>query len=471
MNKKYLLLEYLIGQEDFKSSNELADILNVSSKTITRYIKDLNEILYKFGFEIQSKQGFGYGFNISKSDRLLLKKIYQNNLLALNNVDENFFNIFRRLLIVKKYTSLQLSNEMFLSESNVYKELRKIKTYINEYQLDLRTNESGKIEIIGDYEKKVQCILNYMHNLPEEKSKVFLPLIKHSDNLCVYKNLQEYIINNKYVISDMDLNFLRDLILVCVNEIRSLKISSIYDNKLDEKIDQWQKNKDEWNEKPISINPLQTYVMLKNKDNHSISVFPKGVREYEIIDNQKIYITLFRTYSHMGKENLLYRPGRASGEKIIKTPDAQLIGEFKTELSTSYGMTINETVKMGKRINTQIYAYQYGEFLNGRLIFSLEYQKPDLSSDLELLKFKNNQLKLNAFKPSENYDGYIMRLVNSSDKQISEVIDLSGFNQYSIYKSNILEEKISNMIFDKSLEVKLDPNKFLTLLLIKNKSN
>ena len=36
----------------------------------------------------------------------------------------------------------------------------------------------------------------------------------------------------------------------------------------------------------------------------------------------------------MGKENLVYRPGRASGERIIATPAAQLLKEmdFKLDL-------------------------------------------------------------------------------------------------------------------------------------------
>ena len=47
---------------------------------------------------------------------------------------------------------------------------------------------------------------------------------------------------------------------------------------------------------------------------------PQGVREYEIIGEQgnQIRLTLFRTYGFMGKENLVYRPGRASGERSLQ---------------------------------------------------------------------------------------------------------------------------------------------------------
>jgi alpha-mannosidase len=40
-----------------------------------------------------------------------------------------------------------------------------------------------------------------------------------------------------------------------------------------------------------------------------------------------IYLTLFRSVGDLGKRDLVYRPGRASGidEYVVKTPDAQLL--------------------------------------------------------------------------------------------------------------------------------------------------
>ena len=35
----------------------------------------------------------------------------------------------------------------------------------------------------------------------------------------------------------------------------------------------------------------------------------------------------------MGKENLVYRPGRASGERIIATPAAQLLKEGESRIN------------------------------------------------------------------------------------------------------------------------------------------
>lgn len=74
----------------------------------------------------------------------------------------------------------------------------------------------------------------------------------------------------------------------------------------------WANDQSTWQEPPISIEPTQSYVSLTDGKT-GIAVIPQGVREYEVLDDSKIRLTLFRTYGFMGKENLIYRPGRASG--------------------------------------------------------------------------------------------------------------------------------------------------------------
>ena len=64
----------------------------------------------------------------------------------------------------------------------------------------------------------------------------------------------------------------------------------------------WQQSETTWQEPPIAIEPCQSFVSLTN-DEETVSVIPQGVREYEIIGENKnvIRLTLFRTYGFMGK--------------------------------------------------------------------------------------------------------------------------------------------------------------------------
>lgn len=68
----------------------------------------------------------------------------------------------------------------------------------------------------------------------------------------------------------------------------------------------------------------------------------------------------------MGKENLIYRPGRASGERIIETRDAEL----QKPLDFSFGFTTfagdfnsAHIANTAKAYNTPVVAREYSEFL------------------------------------------------------------------------------------------------------------
>lgn len=228
----------------------------------------------------------------------------------------------------------------------------------------------------------------------------------------------------------------------------------------------WANDQSSWQEPPISIEPTQSYVSLTDK-NTGIAVIPQGVREYEVLDDSKIRLTLFRTYGFMGKENLIYRPGRASGERIIETPDAQLL---KT-MDFSFGfMTYNSDINdsnvdvLAKSYNTPIQVYTYAEFLNGRLIFSqreIEGSKPSTYSLFET----ENKLVVSAIKKAEDGDGLIIRLYNGKDhKNVGDTLKFH-YDISQAYYTNLKEEKTEAIeICNNTIKVKeLSHCKFVTI--------
>ncbi|MCI9127026.1 MAG: mannosylglycerate hydrolase [Eubacterium sp.] len=228
----------------------------------------------------------------------------------------------------------------------------------------------------------------------------------------------------------------------------------------------WANDQSSWQEPPISIEPAQSYVSLTD-DNTGIAVIPQGVREYEILDDRKIRLTLFRTYGFMGKENLIYRPGRASGERIIETPDAQLL----KEMDFSFGfMTYNSDINdsnvdtLAKNYNTPIEVYTYAEFLNGRLIFSQREIEGTEASRISLFETKNN-LVVSAIKKAECSEGFIIRLFNGKNhKTVSDTIKFN-FDISEAYYTNLKEEKTESIaIHNNTIKVKeLSHCKFVTI--------
>lgn len=177
----------------------------------------------------------------------------------------------------------------------------------------------------------------------------------------------------------------------------------------------WQQSETSWQEPPIAIEPCQSYVSLHD-DNSTVAVIPQGVREYEIIGDTKniIRLTLFRTYGFMGKENLLYRPGRASGERIIETPDAQLLKPMDFACGVAYlpeSFNASNIEHIAKAYNTPVDVYEYAEFLNGRLIFSQMEIEGTNKEKQSWIKASGN-LVVSAIKNAEEKPGIVIRLFN-----------------------------------------------------------
>lgn len=228
----------------------------------------------------------------------------------------------------------------------------------------------------------------------------------------------------------------------------------------------WANDQSTWQEPPISIEPTQSYVSLTDGKT-GIAVIPQGVREYEVLDDSKIRLTLFRTYGFMGKENLIYRPGRASGEKIIETPAAQLLKEMEFNFGfTSYAGDINDSDidTLAKQYNTNLEVYTYAEFLNGRLIFSqreIEGQNAKIHSLFET----EGNLVVSAVKKAEEDDGYIIRLYNGKDhKDLDDKIKFN-FDIKEAYYTNLKEEKTEEIkVENNTISVKeLSHCKFVTI--------
>lgn len=173
-----------------------------------------------------------------------------------------------------------------------------------------------------------------------------------------------------------------------------------------------------WQEQPIAIEPMQSYVNLHD-DQHGFTLHTNGVREYEIVGEcfDTIAVTLFRSFGYMGKAELLYRPGRASGETVIATPDAQLLGK----LTFSFGWRIYhsgfddaQNARVSKAWLTTFPVYQDSDFLNGRLRFCLSDELRDYPQEYSLLTLPDGpqDALLSVVKCAEQDEGLVCRFYN-----------------------------------------------------------
>ncbi|GEN51128.1 glycoside hydrolase family 38 C-terminal domain-containing protein [Alkalibacterium pelagium] len=185
---------------------------------------------------------------------------------------------------------------------------------------------------------------------------------------------------------------------------------------------------DKWVEKPVSVETAQSFITLKNEESQC-TVYTDGLKEYEVLDD-RIHLTLFRTFSHLGKRNLVNRPGRPSGIEI-ETPDNQMLNEtFTFRFAIDFKQTDQES-KRAKEYLTPLIGYQQKEFNR----FNIN-PRENVTTTHEHLSLELNELTVSAVKLTEEGDLFL-RLFNPQETDVTVVLPENS------YLATPMEEKIS----------------------------
>lgn len=189
---------------------------------------------------------------------------------------------------------------------------------------------------------------------------------------------------------------------------------------------------DKWAEKPVSIETFNSYVSLKDEKREG-TFFSYGLKEYEVVDGN-IYITLFRTFSHLGKRELINRPGRPSGIEI-PTPNNQLKDiEFNFNLAFSFVKSEKNNSQRAKEFLTPVLAYQLKEFNRFNLNYPNTMKKIESNCNLEL-----GNCVVSAINIGENENYIFVRLFNPT----SDIEELKFDRE--VYLSSMFQEKFEKL--------------------------
>lgn len=224
----------------------------------------------------------------------------------------------------------------------------------------------------------------------------------------------------------------------------------IRNNKLEvEKV--WEKEK--WDERPRTIEPMLSFCGLGNKN--KVAMVTDGVREYQILDNSKIAMTMYRSVSYIGKANLNDRPGRESGV-YKKQTDHELMDKLIEQ--NYYIMETKENFdsvhKFAKEKLTPLFMYQAGEILDNTNNLVISKSRDKLDREFSLLEIDSKAI-ISILKKSENDNTLILRLFNPNIDR-NEKVSLN-------YKGNI-----SYLKADEETEIKanhINPCDIITIKL------
>ncbi len=163
----YKILTAITGSEDVVNSNYLSRLTNVSTRTIQKDIKLLNETLKKYGGFIHSIRSVGYKLEVINSEIFNCfianeEKRQSNEVEIPDDNEERVLYLLKRLLLAEGYLKQNdLAEEMYVSKSTIQKLMKDVRDKLADYKLTIPSKSSSGLKVDGEEFNIRSCISEY----------------------------------------------------------------------------------------------------------------------------------------------------------------------------------------------------------------------------------------------------------------------------------------------------------------------
>lgn len=236
---------------------------------------------------------------------------------------------------------------------------------------------------------------------------------------------------------------------------------SLIEHKTDiEEMKTWRE--DNYVEAPVPIYNMENIALVK-ENNLVMGTIVEGLKEYEILDNSHLALTLFRSVGLLGRDNLVWRPNRASGinNTTVYTPDGQIQGRLEFEYALYFDNISRESdifENVEKYLKTlTCYQNQGLNSLEERLDrFNIPLLERELLPEYSLFSIDNSNIFMSMCKT--NGENIVIRLFNPEN--IVEEVKILGEKIVKVMETNLGE------VEEKEIEkILIEPKGYVTLKL------
>jgi lichenan operon transcriptional antiterminator len=236
------ILRELMSAEQPLTSEYLANVIQVTSRTVRNDIKDLDEILSKHGASIKSVRGKGYELVVQ--DDVLFRKLLQNTFQSdpfthetvPNSSEERVQYLIKRLLLSEGYVKLEdLADELFVSKSTLQNDLRDVKEILKAYEIELEKRPNYGLKLKGKEMKLRFCMSEYIFNRKDtELNSIYEQnsILPKEEIMLIRNIILEQIKEHDMTMSDVRLDNLTIHIAIACNRIRNGNYVSMFPDEI-----------------------------------------------------------------------------------------------------------------------------------------------------------------------------------------------------------------------------------------------
>lgn len=234
-------LLHLLISEQIVSSEYLAKLLNVSSRTIRTDLKELSALLSTHGATVKSLKGAGYQLEIHDEQRFrhLLKQLKQNEAATPQQVSGSSESrhrfLIRKLLLTEEYFRLEdLADLLYVSRPTIQNDIREVRRILKNYGLTLENRPHYGVKIKGSETQLRYCMSDYIFSRTEiAPESTHSPSILSDEEMDLIREvILERIEVNDIILSDIALNNLVIHIAIACKRIRDERYVSFYPQEM-----------------------------------------------------------------------------------------------------------------------------------------------------------------------------------------------------------------------------------------------
>ncbi|MCM3765964.1 BglG family transcription antiterminator [Neobacillus niacini] len=239
-----VIIRELMKADTPVTSEYLAKVLDVTSRTIRNDVRELESIIADFGAEIKSIRGTGYQLIVQDDHlfRQLLQEAADNKREQNSEVptlpEERVRYVIKRLLLSEEYIKLDdIADELFISKSTLQNDLKDVKDVFRRYGISLKSKPNFGLKVKGEEFNLRLCIADHIFNNIENEMDIdnnHVPLFLKDDLDTIRKIILDRIIQHNIALSDIGLNNLVIHIVIAYNRIKNEKYVSLVTQELAE---------------------------------------------------------------------------------------------------------------------------------------------------------------------------------------------------------------------------------------------
>jgi lichenan operon transcriptional antiterminator len=230
---KKVITEILSFKEPV-TSEYLAKVIGVTSRTIRNDIKALNLELKKIGVEIEAIRGVGYFFDPKQKEQVseLIQELFlheEEDSKTPVLPEERVLFILKKIIMAEGFITIeQLANDLFVSKSTVDNDLKRVEQLLNRYDIDLFKKPNYGIKMIGNEMNIRFCLSDSLAKMNEvhyqsEMSLVDYEFVFDEDIEDISKITQERVKVLPFSMADLPLNNLVIHIAIAIERIQKGK--------------------------------------------------------------------------------------------------------------------------------------------------------------------------------------------------------------------------------------------------------